>query len=816
MIIRTTAIFISLLALAPMAAAQSANDFVSPDGICDGIEYATLSALPPSGNSVTVSASPIRSGSIAALPMTETVVPAFTPVKCFGSSNDLVLVLSEDGGQNYCGWVRRDTLLSGAQSNATGVLNRGDAVCPTLRPMNVTEYCSKIEAIGDFEKLCDDIRAPDGSFVENPIETKFLTWNADQDNSGDKTLVPLFNSPTEDGQSDGTVSIFTTMRVWDVAIDGDTLFTLVGPDQKSVVGWVPASSGTVWFSKLTTFFSENNDAPILTAEPGTTGAEELAKRPPNLSAMLSARKEFDKYPVLVDRRDAAESGGTRQEPHLNIAFIGAVCDGGTICADTTGESVVDKIALLEKVDVLFVIDATKSMRDYYKIVADAVATVASERSSTTTRFGVIMYGDFLSRQGKGVGDQMQIRSAIDLTEIFSGDEFDGLPDEKLYIKDAAGGRREAAFAALYQSVEGADWRDGSLRFVIHLADHGDRGPAPDAVVTALQDKNIFYVPIAVRGEYIAGDNKAFVDQTQDLLSRHTFEGASLGLPTAVTFEGGQAQSNNAAKLSIVRALRAATEVQDVVNSEVAAGLVGREGSSVSASNRYPPGYAQLTNTVKELYGIDDADVDTSIELRTLAAPGYIAVPQSGISQDWTFQVAITPRDLSRLINNFDLLCKAMQDSNAQNDLSIALRDVIEVLTGDVLTGDGTNERFYRYFDERENIPLVARTILGEGILELGSDMRSLAQAARERVEIYRLEACRTSKLLRLMDSDRLVPLPYENAPDGSKGDLIWDADSGTYNDLRSRDFIWTKRSLFDVATIYLPLAYMPRPYSELR
>lgn len=251
----------------------------------------------------------------------------------------------------------------------------------------------------------------------------------------------------------------------------------------------------------------------------------------------------------------------------------------------------------------------------------------------------------------------------------------------------------------------------------------------------------------------------------------------------------------------------------MVTAEVIATLEGRDAAATAQSNRYPPGYAQLTAAVRTLYGIETDDIAASIESRTLAAPGFIAIPASGKTKDWEFQVAIAPRDLKTLIQNFDLLCASMGASGAQNDLTAALRSVIQILTGDVFGAD--QDRFYAYFDNRDEIPLVTRTILGEGILDLGIDLNSFSSQARGRVEVYRREACRTSKLLKLMDSDRLVERPFEIGVDGRQGDLVWDESSQTYNDLRSRPFTWTQNGLYGVLTIYLPLKYLPRPYTEL-
>ena len=109
---------------------------------------------------------------------------------------------------------------------------------------------------------------------------------------------------------------------------------------------------------------------------------------------------------------------------------------------------------------------------------------------------------------------MQFRTAVELTEIYSGDEFDGLPTERLFIEDVNRDKPEAAFAALYQAIRTADWRDGSVRFVIHVADHGDRDTAHSELADLMRAERIFYVPIAVRGEYIPQFNNALVAQTR--------------------------------------------------------------------------------------------------------------------------------------------------------------------------------------------------------------------------------------------------------------------------------------------------------------
>lgn len=807
---------LALSVLAAPALAQSASNFVSRSGTCTSGLYETISAFPASGHSVTVRAQQIKSGNLAPQPMTDAVIPPFTPVRCFASTDELVLVLAEEG-ENYCGWVPRTALLAGAQTPDTGPLtplNRGQA-CPTLRPMSVSDFCRKKETLGSFEALCEELRQEDGTFADNPIETKFLTWNANADDPAERTSVARFAAPDPEARLPNELSIFSVFKVWDVEAspDGEDLYVLIGPDQKTVEGWVSERSGTVWFSRLTTFFSRGSDAPILTDAPGTSAAEPLAVVPPNLAGMLDGDEDFDKYPVLVDNRAPETRFATSREPHLEVAFIGSRCGAGQLCSEIGGERIVDKVSLLDSVDVLFVMDATKSMDSYFPIVAEEVSAIALERASTTNRFAAVMYGDFLSRADTRLSAPMQIKTAVELTEIYGGDEFDTLLSEPLFIEDPMKDKPEAAFAALYQAIEAADWRDGGVRIVVHIADHGDRAEAPEALARTMKAQNILYIPIAVRGEFLGDVNRSFATQTQRLLDRTQIEGVPMGIDTLVTYDADGAQTRDEARVRIRGSLRGATELQDVISTQIASVLLSGAESTVAESNRYPPGYAQLVAAARKIYGIDLDDVRTSAEARTLAAKGYVAVPIDGTSADWDYFAAISQREVKLLSEQFDILCKSMHDTDAEADLSNALRKVIEILTGDVLSRD--NQLYFAYFDNRDDIPLVNRTILGDGIIELGGALNSFASETRARVEAYRREACRTRKLLNLVDSNLRVDRPFEVGPDGRAGGLVWDESEQDYDDLSSRKFIWPRIGVGNVKTVYLPLSYLPRPFSEV-
>lgn len=802
-----------------VAQSGSLSDFFSPTGTCDPELYQTLTDLgggESRGFTVTTVPQQVKSGWISAAPFTDTEIPPFTPLRCFAEEEDLILVLAEGAPPNYCGWVPREALLRGATASGPSdgnVFQRSSATCGAVEPIAVSDYCEATRDIG--EPLCDPLQRDDGSFRQNPIETKFMTWNANAQAGEDRVEVPLYAEPDPNTRLDDALAIFQVMQVWDQEVGADgRVYLLIGPTSSSVAGWVAQESGTVWFSKLTTWFSRNDPGAILSGPPGTQFSDILAEAPPDIARALAGDEDFVKFPVLADKRSPDAIAGTTQDPHLAVAFIGALCADGALCEQDDGADANDIIQLLEAVDILFVIDATKSMREYFEIVADAVETVTTEKASTATRFGAVTYGDFLSRSATSPRDPMQFREVVELTEIFNGDEFEDLRDADLFIEDALGDKPEAAFAAVLQAVEAADWRlNEGLRFVIHIGDHGAREAAPTALADALKDDLIFYIPIPVRGEFIPAFNTDFAEQTAALVNLLTVGEGVLGLEVEPTFSGSVAQSNTAAVSQILASLRAATEVSEIVTTDLANALLGRDAGKAADSSRYPPGFAQLVGTASNIYGLDVNSVASQIESRTVAAEGFVQASLDPSETNWAYYAAIRPREIALLGGQFDILCKSLGDAGAQEQLSNALREVIRILTGDVLGND--NDRFYAYFEQRDGIPLVNQTILGGGILDLGNDLNRFSTDAKDRVALYQKETCRTSKLLSLMDIDRIVDVPYDVAPDGMDGDLVWDKSSGVFNDRRSRPWVWTVQDVFQNRTVYLPLTYLPRPYSEL-
>jgi hypothetical protein len=469
---------------------------------------------------------------------------------------------------------------------------------------------------------------------------------------------------------------------------------------------------------------------------------------------------------------------------------------------------------------MFLIDATKSMKDYFGQVADAVKSVVTKDyvGSPDFQFGVAMYGDFLSRNAMGLNDPIQFKEAIKLRPLENGDEFANLGKEPLYIIDPVGELEEAPYAALARTVRDTPWRGDIPRFILHLADHGDRKPPPRELLDLLRRERIFYIPIAVRGDYHQQANSRFVSQAQSILDRHrTPQGETIGLPKVyVTYDitGSPAKARSEYD-AIAAGLRGAISLGSEIRRNVMQDLLKTsETRKIGEENLLPPGYARVTKAAMELYGINTSNLG-SVAQRTVATKGYVkTAPVTAARDTWSYYAAINPGDLSLLKASFDVLCKTALETGGVDQLTESLEKILSILTGDVFE---TKTQFLDYFKDRDSIPLHSRSILGPGLTELGFQLRNPAGGARAKA--LQKEACRTAVLLQRMDGRQRIGAPFEKAMVDGKvmnGDLEWDEKAGAYHYKNAEQHDWVYEDLFQTKTVFVPLDYLPGPADGIR
>lgn len=807
-----------MLFMAGSANAESElSSFKSNKGYCDRTD---LDRLEPysTGSSFTLGNTLVyRRNALSSRP-TGVTIPPITSVRCHIEDNSTNKVLVSAIGENqYCGWVSQSDLLKalGEKTALEEMAFESGGVCGKVKPLTVKEYCDDLKKLGEETESCKD------SHIRNTVfEAKFIVENTDLSRlEGVKKGINLVNVPVYSGyDSDDTIGvarIFTVLRVFGIKKKDKGTRFLVGPHNRKILGWMDKNSGYIWHSKLTTFYSKNNDSDVLMDVPSPSKrGRPLATRPKNLVDMLNSNKEFQRYPVLADRRKNTDPSLKNWQPHLEVAFIGADCGKDQLCSEVKASKSVPDTVILNEADVLFLIDGTKSMKKYFGLVAKSISAISGEFIDRIDyQFGVAMYGDFLDKRATKLTDDIQFKVTHPLKVIDDPEGFDDLINTQLFIKDAMRDKPEAVNAALYRAVQEVAWRGTSPKYVIHIGDHGDRTLPDSQLLKELWDSRIIYLPVAVQGDSINDASRAFVMGANALHTQYlTPKGNPMALPPNVTYkvsqlnnssktESDQAYENISAALLGAINLGHKTKNKNVDEAyNIQAPTVSGRGSISS----YPPGYSALTATAKELF-LGGVETNASLQTRTIAAQGFIQTAGlEGEEENWDHSVAIFPSDLRTLRYSFENLCVAIDDSDGSKDVQNAIVSVIEVLTGDKVS----ESEFKEYFSQKDKIPLSSQTLLGEGLKGLIRAMNNADASSKKMIKAYKKEVCRTATLLKVASSHNKLKNPYDEDKVVG-GDLRWNSQGSTYSYKNAVAHDWVHRDQFERKTVFIPLSYLP-------
>ena len=277
---------------------------------------------------------------------TTTAIPPLTGLFCLAKARDKMLVTASKDTERFCGWVKHDTLLEASSTQNIFSEPSELAPCGEINAIKLGDFCNKSELLGVPLDGCriDTIR-------ESVINTKFVTDNTTArgvDGTREiKTLdLPVYAFPGSD-EILQTVKIFSIFEVFDVDIHpkSGNLMLLVGMDSRDLKGWIDLKFGKVWYSNLSTFFSQDGSANVMRYGIGEPGNEILAERPDGNSINFNTSADFRKYPVLNDFRKRHPWTPPMAKPHLSVSFIGKICenDQGAMCstADLTKEKTVN-------------------------------------------------------------------------------------------------------------------------------------------------------------------------------------------------------------------------------------------------------------------------------------------------------------------------------------------------------------------------------------------------------------------------------------------------------------------------------------------
>ena len=718
-----------------------------------------------------------------ASPPTGKKIRPLQTLMCLKKDGNKMLVTTVDPLDKSCGWVRSSDLKK--VKSATSLLGVVDmAPCGDIKPMSIGEFCSTLPKLGTLspttEKLTqfcniDGVKSStiDAKFVTDNTTSRLYTQSESEQLV--KREIPVYLK-SDSAQTIGAVEIFSLNGIYDVGrTTNGELRILLGANGR-LRGWVDLNSGHVWYSNLTTYFKKFGSEKVYLGEiiGSQTDSQEILAEKPN-SNSFEVSSDYVKFPVLFDMRRRDANAPASFTPQLQIAFIGKFCDSsGEVRMCTDAENMYNKsLSNLRSADVAFLIDGSKSMREYFRIVAESLTNLTRDyEGNPDYRFGVAMYGDYQSAAKTNIGDPLDFRIVRRLKPIYTND-FSEISNVDLFIKDALKDKSEAVHAGVYEAAKQFGWEDGKPHFLIHIADHGDRVQPSNSVVAELKNQNIFYIPIAVEGEAILKESRDFVNQSNRYFQLHR---DPLGNPMSVKAIVSYGDGNKAARDAISDALVEATNVVSIAEADRDYG----SGTVILPT---------LSPAVKAIFNIPETD-----DIDSLAAVGNIKT--ASINQpeaNWDYFVALERRELSDVKRLAADVCQNLGTGDSVKTATDAIITIVSKLTGD----DKTPQELARQLREG-SIPLQTQTIIGDGMTDFLQ-----RSTTGEGIEEYKKEFCRTEILLDGMQRGTKI----DNPEDGEG--IVWNG--SYYEAVEGRDFNWGFTDDLGREVFYLPINYMPRP-----
>ena len=723
-------------------------------------------------------------------PTTETTIPALKTLFCLAKSNNKILVAGESPLDKSCGWVKEESLatVSPPSGIATGI-----GRCGEIKPLSVGDFCSKVAGM-NVKDLDTKLLLRGCSLTgvkDSTIDAKFVTDNtsARLSNASEaqelvRRKIPVY--PTSDAkQPSGSVDVFSLTQVFGVEPKpGGKVSILLGLGS-TINGWTDLDFGHIWYSNLTTYFDRGGNekvyyGEITSATSSDQGQKFLASKPADPS--FDSNSEYVKFPVLFDQRKQEDLGTATLVnfiPQLEIAFIGKFCknnDANTMCANQTSNT--NTKVKTKAADVVFLIDGSKSMSQYYKIVAESLTDYTSEFvGDPDYRFGVAMYGDFKSKERSTVGDPIDF-DVVRKLEVNLVENFQVIEDAKLFTQDALFDKAEAVHAAVYEAANSFEWAPNTANVLIHIADHGDRDPPTQKVFNALLNHKILYVPIAVKGDEVLAVSQTFIDHSKIYARKYlNADGDQLAAAAIKTY--GDAE-NQSPKTRIADALIEATRLLEIVEP---------------SSNETNKGdiFAVLAPAIIKIFNLRTGD-----DVDMLASTGFIKTAAVGdVEKNWRYFINLDNTELDAVKKNMATVCNRL--GGGGDSVKVIQNMALDLVI--TLTGDKKKPMEVLKMFAEGSIPLQTETIIGSAVRDF-----ILTAEQGGNLEPYKKEFCRSYALIELMQKGEKVSNPY------AAQDLIW---AGTYFETKNeKDHNWLYSDTAGEEWYYLPVDYLPRSQSN--
>nr|VFJ44647.1 MAG: hypothetical protein BECKFM1743A_GA0114220_100198 [Candidatus Kentron sp. FM]VFJ45002.1 MAG: hypothetical protein BECKFM1743C_GA0114222_100198 [Candidatus Kentron sp. FM]VFK06629.1 MAG: hypothetical protein BECKFM1743B_GA0114221_100218 [Candidatus Kentron sp. FM] len=646
---------------------------------------------------------------------------------------------------------------------------------------------------------------------------------------GERMLkVPVFSRPN-DGErwKVREVGYFAIVELYDFRLPSDdkpprcdniseeNCFLLVGGTSRSekgvalpeYLGWVRSRDLALWPSALSLYYhKDSREARIYTNE---KSAKRRSDAPGDILAYQESwhgepkEQNIPRFPVV----DGESRGGG--DYVYRIVFAGEACEeAGGRCR--SGKQALQDIGALgrqvyrsEGIDILFVIDGTRSMGRYYPPIIDAIENIAQEgfRQNLRMRFAVVVYGDY--RGGSGTPDNVELKTVADFSKVGETN-----PLERLLrirdkpIGDAHGDFPEAPFGAIVAGLQRVEQKwapDSLLRLVVWIGDHGNRelgshttptgGQLEEYVSTGdvsntLKRNNAAFTAVQVTGDRQSDfANSDFVHDAQAIIDSM---GTDQHLPLRQAKMEGEFNANEFRR--VVEA-----KLQEIIDTST----MLREGISTAGPGsaldlRLPA--ARLAN-----YYLQN-DLKLSAETIHRVA-GEVQQITTGVvyydadDPDFAFWLALRSQEFNELEQSVGNLCQALESTDFYDQIKDAMASVLEAATFERPKDD---ENIAEFLKKRFSIPKPRFSeLLDRSLAEFVTWW--FAEGNTEEKRDFATQVCRKDKMLDYVRRGERVALEDIALKAGR-----WRLKRGA----KKKEFAWDWSISSGIRYYFVPLEYL--------
>ena len=693
-----------------------------------------------------------------------------------------------------CGWIEREALLPRERT----------------KPIQIKD-------------LRADVRRRFGNLSDtSTLDAKVLVRNRFDDDDDAMTTGARVYYRFSDPEPYDTLRIFNVLSVFDYAEYGGELWYFVGGERDheelgtklQLFGWVRAKELIEWSSLMNLYYAEGKSG-LKIYEDNGAALSDGAWFAEQGTAPENRERNIPRFPLL-------ETLKQRDKSLHRIAFPGKACtsDGECISAEDFAlirTEAADEVWAAEKIDFLFVIDATESMQRYFKLVVQGIKGFLADidpGDKNNVRFSIVVYGDFMGP--RGTEQQFARQIPFGSSSADSAKQLDYLLRTDTFI-DNMRDLPEAAFGALSQAIREASWRKSAgWKMVIWIGDHPNRGdglngnrPAAYSeadVASALESIRGAWAAINVRGRYDATYNELFLTQGTRILEQRD----GRGLPPRRAYAAGGKSETDADVVQAVREnlhgiLKAGKGVPRVMKMLAADEDLSEE--DLEMSNDLDTASAVLSlKYVREDLSMSDEDIRRFFKRSQLVREGWVR--QDGIDREpkdpnYRYWISVKWDEMDDLVAAAELLCETLSDTGPdRNRIQDAMVATLEAVTGDKphVAAQNDEATISEFLNKRLHVPVENFSPLFEQSID--SFVSTYMSKSADWAESFRIDACKKSALLRMAKAGRRVDLGVD--------DIIYDKRTREWSPSEGKayDFEWTWGTEHGIRYYYVPLDYI--------